>query len=222
MRAKATKGAGAKARQSPKTRDADATRAAFVAAGERVFARSGFGGATLDMLAAEAGANKALVSYYFGSKAGLYDVVVTTLARAAIGSLTGNFKESDDPARDCAIYIEKLAETLAGRPTFLAILMREYVGGSMQARQTPAQEVLQFFKITERLYERGRKAKLFRKVDPHLLHLSIIGPIIHFVLTAPFRDAAVGTVIHGVSKPSVAAFSAHLSSLVLGGLRRTD
>lgn len=222
MRVKATKSADAKTRQSPRTRDADATRSAFVAAGERVFARNGFDGSTLDMLAAEAGANKALVSYYFGSKAGLYDVVVMTLVREALGSLTGKYKESGDPARDCAVYIEKLAETLAERPTFLSILMREYVSGSMQTRRTPAQEVLQFFKITEHLYERGRKAKLFRKVDPHLLHLSIIGPIIHFVLTAPFREAVVGTVIRGISKPSVAAFSAHLSSLVLNGLRRTD
>lgn len=222
MSARQQKSAKVESKRRPQGRDAEATKAAFISAGERVFARHGFDGSTLDMLAAEAGANKALVSYYFGSKEGLYDVVIAALARETIASLSARVTASGDPAQDLKRYIATLTEEFASRPAFLSILMREYVGGSMQTRKTPAEEVFQFFRMTESLYERGRCAKSFRKVDPHLLHLSIVGPIVHFVLTAPFREAAIGRVVHGVSNPTVTAFAAHLSGLVLDGLRRAD
>jgi AcrR family transcriptional regulator len=203
-------------------RNAVATKAAFIAAGERVFASKGFDGATLDMLAAEAGANKALVSYYFGSKEGLYDVVIAMLVRDTIAAVSGRTAPGKDPADNFRRYVLTLAEALNNRPTFPSILMREYVAGSMQSRKTPAEEVLQFYRLTEAHYEAGRRVKLFRKVDPHMLHLSIIGPLIHFVLTTRFREQTIGQIIHGVSNPPIAKFAAHLSGLVLDGLRRTE
>lgn len=205
-----------------RSRNADATRAAFVAAGEKVFAERGFDGATLDMLAADAGANKALVSYYFGSKEGLYDVVIATLVGETVAAVMRGFQPRGDAAADFRNYVVALAAAIAGRPTFSSILMREYIAGSMQARKKPAQEILQFYRLTEARYEAGRRAKIFRKTDPHLLHLSIIGPIIHFTLTARFREETFGKVIGDLSNPSTAAFARHLSALMLGGLRRTD
>lgn len=203
-------------------RDADATKAALIAAGEHVFASHGFDGATLDLLAAKAGANKALVSYYFGSKEGLYDVVISTLVREVITTVSARMKLRGDPAADFRNYVVTLAEAIAERPTFPAILMREYVSGSMQSRKKPARDVLQFFQMTHAHYEAGRRAGAFRKVDPHMLHLSIVGPIIHFALTAKFRDQTFGKVIGGLSNPTMADFARHLSRLVLDGLRRVE
>jgi TetR/AcrR family transcriptional regulator, regulator of cefoperazone and chloramphenicol sensitivity len=54
----------------------EATRAALVDAATRVFGRDGFSAATTKAIAAEAGANQALISYYFGGKEGLYRAVV--------------------------------------------------------------------------------------------------------------------------------------------------
>jgi len=52
------------------------TRAAILAAAERVFARSGLAGARTDLIADEAGVNKALLYYYFQSKEKLYLAVL--------------------------------------------------------------------------------------------------------------------------------------------------
>src|SRR4030095_5227128 len=49
-----------------------ATRDALLAAGTRLFARRGFDGASLEAIARLARANKAMISYYFGGKEGLY------------------------------------------------------------------------------------------------------------------------------------------------------
>jgi AcrR family transcriptional regulator len=53
-------------------RDAEATRAAILAAAKTHFARSGFEGAFLRDIAADAGADAALINRYFGGKDGLF------------------------------------------------------------------------------------------------------------------------------------------------------
>jgi AcrR family transcriptional regulator len=53
-------------------RDAEATRAAILAAAKTHFARSGYEGAYLRDIAADAGADAALINRYFGGKDGLF------------------------------------------------------------------------------------------------------------------------------------------------------
>ncbi|HEY1753634.1 MAG TPA: TetR family transcriptional regulator [Caulobacteraceae bacterium] len=59
-------------RAAPRRRDAAATRAAILEAGKAQFARLGYDSATLRDIAAEAGADVALIKRYFGGKAGLF------------------------------------------------------------------------------------------------------------------------------------------------------
>ena len=53
-------------------RDADATRAAILAAAKRHFAKSGYDGAYLRDIALDAGVDAALINRYFGGKEGLF------------------------------------------------------------------------------------------------------------------------------------------------------
>jgi AcrR family transcriptional regulator len=57
-------------------RDADATRKAILAAGRTHFARSGYEGALLRDIAADAGVDAALINRYFGGKDGLFAAVL--------------------------------------------------------------------------------------------------------------------------------------------------
>lgn len=57
-------------------RDAEVAREAILEAAEEVFAREGFDGARIDVIAAEAGYNKSLIFHYFGDKDGLYQAIV--------------------------------------------------------------------------------------------------------------------------------------------------
>lgn len=59
-------------RAAPRKRDAQATRAAILEAAKSHFARCGFDRALLRDIAAEAGADVALVKRYFGGKEGLF------------------------------------------------------------------------------------------------------------------------------------------------------
>ncbi len=60
-------------------RDAEVAREAILEAGEEVFAREGFDGARIDVIAAESGYNKSLIFHYFTDKEGLYRAVIKRL-----------------------------------------------------------------------------------------------------------------------------------------------
>lgn len=59
----------------PREGNTEETRKGILEAARRVFAASGFAGATTRQVAAEAGVNVATLHYHFGSKEGLYDAV---------------------------------------------------------------------------------------------------------------------------------------------------
>ncbi|GJL91717.1 TetR/AcrR family transcriptional regulator [Hyphococcus sp.] len=210
------------ANQKKQTRDADATKAALIRAGEALFASRGFAGTTMDMIAAEAKANKALVSYYFGSKEGLFHAVIASLVDDVVHDVKEHMTGDDDPIQNFCAYIESLSQAIGSRPAFSAILLRGYVDGSMQGSESPFRKVLEFFGMTLAHYEAGYKAKLFRKLDPHLLHLSIVGPVSHFVVAAAARRKNVRLLKGKLSDPDLQAFIAHHQMMILSGLRRND
>lgn len=57
-------------------RDAVRSRAALLDAAKIEFADKGLAGARVEAIAARAGLNKQLISYYFGGKQGLYDAII--------------------------------------------------------------------------------------------------------------------------------------------------
>lgn len=73
---------------SPLTRTQRARRDDIVAASIVVLDRDGFAAATLDRIAAEAGASKGVVLYHFGSKEAIFEAVVTALFAAGADFMT--------------------------------------------------------------------------------------------------------------------------------------
>lgn len=67
-------------RRSPaadeRLRDPERSRAALIDAAELEFGDKGLAGARVEAIAARAGVNKQLISYYFGGKQGLYDAIL--------------------------------------------------------------------------------------------------------------------------------------------------
>src|SRR5512139_4068434 len=57
-------------------RDPEATRRALLRAGAFLFAERGFDGVSTEEVAARAGVNKALISYHFRGKRGLYAAIL--------------------------------------------------------------------------------------------------------------------------------------------------
>lgn len=106
-----------------------ANEAKILQAAERVFAQTGFGGATMALIAQIAGLPKANVHYYFGSKAVLYRMVLE-------GTLRGWLEPADaiapdaDPATALTAYIRAKMQMAAERPDASRVFANELLNGA--------------------------------------------------------------------------------------------
>ncbi len=75
------KGTGVNVGRVIRQRDAEVAREAILEAAEEAFARTGFAGARIETIGAEAGYNKSLIFHYFGGKEGLYQAIMVRLKK---------------------------------------------------------------------------------------------------------------------------------------------
>lgn len=201
-----------------KIRDKEVSMAALCDAAEALFAKHGFAGTTLDMLVKKSGVNRAMVSYYFGGKTGLYDAVIENLVHDVMEYVSEQVGSEGDLETRFRSYVNALCLAFSARPTFPAILLREYMGGQNQERPGPFAQIIQFYRRTEALYTQGFAAGQFRELDPHQLHLSLIGPLIFFAVTQQFRADTVHKFAADLTNPTATNFADHHATLLWKGL----
>lgn len=110
-------------------RQANAT--VILVAAERVFARAGFGGATMAAIAEEAGLPKANLHYYFGSKNELYRAVLDTTLQNWLAPTHGITPEAD-PATALANYICDKMRQGRERPHASRVFANELLHGGTE------------------------------------------------------------------------------------------
>ena len=121
-------------------------------AGERIFAQHGFRGATMQMIADQAGLPKANLHYYFDSKEKLYRCVVEKIFEIWLQAAS-SFENSDEPKEALKLYIyEKMQisrrhsygskvwanEVMQGAPIiqdFLETQLRSWTDGRIESIQ---------------------------------------------------------------------------------------
>jgi TetR/AcrR family transcriptional regulator len=106
-----------------------ANEALILGAGERVFARAGFNGATMAAIADEAGLPKANVHYYFGSKSDLYRAVLARTLHDWLVPMDGLVPEAD-PRSALATYIRAKMAMSAQRPDASRVFANELLHGA--------------------------------------------------------------------------------------------
>jgi TetR/AcrR family transcriptional regulator len=161
-----------------RSRDAAATREALLAAAIEEFARNGFAGARVDVIAASAGVNKQLVYHYYGSKEGLY--------REALESVYAQLREKEralvlgelDPEAAMAKLVGFSFDYLSEHPEFISLLADENRNGGQHIRESePLQQMhLPLVEMLEATLARGVAAGVFRRdYDAINLYISVAG-----------------------------------------------
>jgi len=106
-----------------------ANEARILGAGERVFARAGFNGATMAAIADEAVLPKANLHYYFGSKLDLYRAVLARTLHDWLVPLDGLTPDAD-PREALAHYIRAKMAMSAQRPDASRVFANELLHGA--------------------------------------------------------------------------------------------
>jgi AcrR family transcriptional regulator len=190
-------------KHAERARDAEASKAALLAAAEDIYARDGFEGARVDEIARMAGYNKSLIFQYFGDKEGLYSQVVwrmRDLSSAQIGAIVQRFTGPDAPPisyETTRAFIEACVrwtfDFYAAHPNFLRIHAWEaaecwrtftHVGGP-EGEAARTQGKVWARAVLEYLTRAQEAGYLRRELDPRLLITSVISQAEHYLLAIP-------------------------------------
>lgn len=114
---------------APKGRIRQAAEAGILKAAETVFARAGFGGATMAEIAARAGLPKANLHYYFRSKQALYRAVLLNILALWLSD-TDRITEGADPREALSHYVRAKMRWTAERPDASRTFANELLHGA--------------------------------------------------------------------------------------------
>ncbi|NSL56875.1 TetR family transcriptional regulator C-terminal domain-containing protein [Uliginosibacterium aquaticum] len=112
-----------------KSRIRQLNETAILSGAERVFARAGFGGATMAQIAEEAGVPKPNLHYYFGNKAELYRAVLDRVLHDWL-SPTDVITADADPREAIESYVRRKMALAYERPDASRVFANELLHGA--------------------------------------------------------------------------------------------
>jgi TetR/AcrR family transcriptional regulator len=147
-------------------RDAERSRELLLEAALDEFAAKGFAGARVQDIAARAGVNKQLISYYFGGKAGLYRATAQRWL-----DIEASFASQDLPLED--LVVEYL-RTVLDDPRLLRLLIWDGLSTPV-SEPVEADEDAEAFDDVAEYRRRQDSGEIADDLDPGLFLLAITG-----------------------------------------------
>ena len=185
------------------------TRAAIMAAGAQLFATKGFAETGVRDIAEAAECNQALVSYHFGGKGGLYDAILADAVSRAQAIAAEGMGEGE-PVR---ALVQTFARAIGSTPHFVSMLLREYMAPDRMLNPETSRTLLGMMELTRGVLEALPENAPAKAWDPQVVHLSIVGPLILFLVATPVREAVMRDV-EGVSTPTLDQFADGLAAIM--------
>lgn len=144
-------------------------------AAAEVFAERGFGGAGVDAIARRAGVNKAMLYYHVGDKAALFGEVVRANVGRIRQAVTAALAESDDPRERLRAIPRAFARAVRQRPFLPQLMLREIAAGGPNLPPEAVEQIAEIMGMTKTVLNEGVATGVFRRVDPFITHLMLIG-----------------------------------------------
>ena len=177
----------------PRSRDAERSQQAILDAASAEFAQHGLSGARVDRIAEQAGLNKRLLYYYFGSKDDLF-LAVLEASYARIRQAEQALHLQDMPPVQALRRLTEFTwDYYIAHPEFMTFLNSENLHqGRHLAQSRKAQDVNSpLVETLGAILERGRVDGSFRGgIDPVQLYVSIAG-MAYFYLSNRFTLSAI-------------------------------
>ena len=204
------------ARREREKRDPRATQQALLQAGAALFSERGLDGVSIEDVADRAGVNKALISYHFGGKRALYVAIL----EAHFGRMAARLKKIEAEAEDARHalhdFLFAFLQMTRDEPGFPTLFLREVLSTGIEPAVVP--HIVEILGVSRRLAERGAREGLFRRVDPFLFHLGLVGSLVFFFSTEEARQKAAAQRRLPFTMPAPPAFVRYLEDLTLRGL----
>jgi AcrR family transcriptional regulator len=192
------------------------TQSALVEAAAALFSARGFDGVPIEDVAARAGVNKALISYHFRGKRGLYAAVLASVFSEMAARLKAVEAEGGSIEETLHGLIAAFAGVRRERPDFPVLFLREVLSRGIEPAVVP--HLVEIVGVTRRLAERGMREGRFRRVDPVAVHFALVGALVFYFATEKARHRAAVAGQIPFPMPDADSFVRYLTELTLRGL----
>jgi len=161
----------------------------ILVAAEKLFCEYGFEGTSTRQIAAESGANMAMINYYFGSKMGVFLEIMEERILGFKSQLNLINEEEISPKEKLLKVIEKYATKILNNASFHKMMHRELSLSLRpevfaQIKEAMGQNLL----VIEDILNNGITKGDFRPVDVRMTIISVMGTI-SMVTTSPNKIA---------------------------------
>ena len=170
-----------------------AVRQQLLAAARQLFAQQGFAAVSTRTVAEVAGVNPAMIHYYFGSKQGLYESMLTDTLAPLVGRLGVILAAGDDPAA-IRNFLSLYMHTLGANPWMPQLILREVIqeGGRLRGwfiQQLASKGGGRLTQLIEREQAAGR---IRADADPTLTALSLVSMAVFPFVAMPVTREVFG------------------------------
>lgn len=161
------------------------TKELILETAKKVFSEFGYDGARVDLIAKEAGVNKAGIYYHIGGKEKLYEAVLKKTFVNIFDQLIKGVEKMNTPEKKLRFYIQGFIKSIAEYPFLPPIMLREIATGGKNISETISYEFSKIIGCLARILEDGEKEGTFIKTSPVVVHFMIISTNAYLSLMDP-------------------------------------
>jgi TetR/AcrR family transcriptional regulator len=169
------------------------SRAAILAAAERLFAGSGLDGTRTETIAADAGVNKALLYYYFKSKDALYEAVLENQVSEFFQRAAAVLDLKEKAGDTVLAYVGMSFDFIAARPHFPALIQRLSMSGGRPFERLARKYSAPLADRLGEVIRQGIRSGEFRRVDPEHTVISLVALTRFHFAVAPIVRVVTGS-----------------------------
>jgi TetR/AcrR family transcriptional regulator len=144
------------------------------------FARHGYDGARMDLIAEEAGVNKATIYYHLGGKKQLYTAVLHAVYSDYAKLMAGQVDAAPEPEEKLKVIFRALRKLVYDYPHINAIMMYELASGGRNFPDILTEDFTQIIGLTADTLKMSHESGHTTAIHPMVLYLMAIGPLSYY------------------------------------------
>jgi AcrR family transcriptional regulator len=172
----------------------------------------------VDLIAERARVNKAMIYYHFRSKRGLYQAVLLQLFEGGLEEAMRRAESEKDPRRRLVAFYREVAGVFAARPALPLLILREILAGGRNMEPATARNLISILDFVARTLRQGVEQGRLRPVNPLVVHMSAIAPLLLFFASHRFRSRMASLVPPDVAMPAPDEMLEHVARALDRGL----
>jgi TetR/AcrR family transcriptional regulator len=161
--------------------------------------------------------NKAMLYYHVGDKDKLYATVLTETVDRVPPMLLRAIENVHTPAEKLQCVLDTLASLGTSNPHFVPIMLREIASGGAALPDEMIVRMAGIFRVVADVLAEGMQKRAFRRTDPLLTHVTLVGSMLFLVASQPIR-ARVAKLTGIAHTHTLEDLARHTGNLVLKGL----